>query len=101
MIKDSDEPDNMQSTSMAIDLELSLIKKIEQTIGQKIRLNELPGDLKTADVHKDKKVVKQDKASKNEEPLRGAAFHEKKASNKKDYNYSAGTKAKMNKKKKH
>ena len=84
---------------MATDLELALIKKIEQTIGQKMNLNELPEGLKTADVHRGKKVTKE--ASKNEEPARGAAFHEKKASNKKDYNYSAGTKAKMNKKKKH
>ncbi len=101
MIKDMNEPVHMQSISMATDLELSLIKKIEQTIGQKISLSELPEGLKTADIQKDKKAVKQDNASKNEEPLRGAAFHEKKASNKKDYNYSAGTKAKMNKKKKH
>jgi len=101
MINDSNEHDDVQSISMATDLELSLIKKIEQTIGQKIRLNELPEGLKTADVQKDKKAVKQDKSSKNDEPARGAAFHKKKASNKKNYNYSAGTKAKMNKKKKH
>lgn len=101
MINDSNEHDDVQSISMATDLELSLIKKIEQTIGQKIRLNELPEGLKTADVQKDKKAVQQDKSSKNDERARGAAFHEKKASNKKDYNYSAGTKAKMNKKKKH
>lgn len=101
MIKDANETDHVQSISMASDLELSLIKKIEQTIGQKIKLNELPEGLKTVEIHKDKKAAKQGKASKNEEPERGAAFHEKKASNKKDYNYSAGTKAKMNKKKKH
>jgi ATP-dependent RNA helicase RhlE len=101
MINESNEHDDVQSISMATDLEFSLIKKIEQTIGQKIRLNELPDSLKPADLQKDKKAVKQDKSEKNDEPARGAAFHEKKASNKKDYNYSAGTKAKMNKKKKH
>ena len=101
MIKDTNETGYVQSVSMASDLELSLIKKIEQTIGQKIKLNELPDGLKTVEIHKDKKAAKLDKTSKIEEPLRGAAFHEKKASNKKDYNYSAGTKAKMNKKKKH
>lgn len=100
MIKDINEPGNVQSISMATDLELALTKKIEQTIGQKISLNELPEGLKIADIDHPKKASKQDKASK-EEPTRGAAFHEKKASNKKDYNYSAGTKAKMNKKKKH
>lgn len=101
MIKDLNDPGKVQSISMATDLELASIKKIEQTIGQKISLNELPEDLKIADLHRDKKAAKEDKTSKNEESLRGAAFHEKKASNKKDYNYSAGTKAKMNKKKKH
>jgi len=101
MIKDPDDSDKVQSISMATDLELSLIKKIEQTIGQKISVNELPEALQIPTVQKDRKVVKQDKASKSEESERGAAFHEKKASNKKDYNYSAGTKAKMNKKKKH
>jgi len=101
MIKDADEPAKVQSISMATDLELALIKKIEQTIGQKISLNELPEGFRITIVQKDKNVIKQDNASKNEEPLRGAAFHEKKAGNKKDYNYSAGTKAKMNKKKKH
>lgn len=101
MIKDPNEAGNMQSVSMATDLELTSVKKIEQTIGQKIAVTELPKGLKVADVHRDKKATKEDIASKNEEPGRGAAFHEKKASNKKDYNYSAGTKAKMNKKKKH
>ena len=101
MIKDPNETGDVQSISMATDLELASIKKIEQTIGQKIRINELPEGLKIADVHRDKKTAKEDKASKDEEALRGSAFHEKKASNKKDYNYSAGTKAKMNKKKKH
>lgn len=101
MIKDINESGNVQSISMATDIELALTKKIEQTIGQKISLNELPEGLKIADINQPRKAAKQDKASKNEEPMRGAAFHEKKASNKKDYNYSAGTKAKMNKKKKH
>jgi ATP-dependent RNA helicase RhlE len=101
MIKDPNEPGIVQSISMATDLELASVKKIEQTIGQKITVNELPESLKVIDQHKGKKAAKEDKASKNEDSLRGSAFHEKKASNKKDYNYSAGTKAKMNKKKKH
>jgi len=101
MIKDLNDSGNVQSISIATDLELASIKKIEQTIGQKITVNELPEGLKVAEVHRDKKTTKGDKASKDEELLRGTAFHEKKASNKKDYNYSAGTKAKMNKKKKH
>ncbi|MDB5155655.1 MAG: hypothetical protein JWR50_362, partial [Mucilaginibacter sp.] len=35
------------------------------------------------------------------EPEGGAAFHEKKAANSKNYNFSSGQKAKMNMKKKH
>ena len=101
MIRTDDEAARAQSISMATDLELSLVKKIEQNIGQKISLMDLPEAFQIATVQKDKKTIKQDKTSKDEEPSRGAAFHEKKASNKKDYNYSAGTKAKMNKKKKH
>ncbi|MDB5153945.1 MAG: box helicase, partial [Mucilaginibacter sp.] len=83
------------------DLELTLVKKIEQTIGQKITANDLPDGLNIVTEQKDKKVVKQEKPPKNDQVIRGEAFHEKKASNKKDYNYSAGTKAKMNNKKKH
>ena len=101
MIKDADDTDEVLSISMATDLELASVKRIEQTIGQKINLNELPVGLQIAAGQKDKKATKQEKDSKNEPPVRGEAFHEKKASNKKDYNYSAGTKAKMNKKKKH
>jgi ATP-dependent RNA helicase RhlE len=77
------------------------VKKIEHTIGQKITANDLPDGLHIITEQKDKKTVKSEKTAKNEVAERGEAFHEKKASNKKDYNYSAGTKAKMTKKKKH
>jgi hypothetical protein len=40
-------------------------------------------------------------STKSTEPEAGAAFHEKKASNNKNYNFSSGQKAKMNMKKKH
>jgi ATP-dependent RNA helicase RhlE len=100
MIKDTDEPDEVSSVILATDLELVSVKKIEQTIGQKIPANDLPDGLNIITEQKDKKTVRSEKVSKSEEE-RGSAFHEKKASNKKDYNYSAGTKAKMNNKKKH
>ncbi len=93
--------DEVSSIIFATDLELALVKKIEQTIGQKIPVAELPDEINIAVEQKDKKTLKTEKAAKNDLPERGGAFHEKKASNKKDYNYSAGTKAKMNKKKKH
>jgi ATP-dependent RNA helicase RhlE len=100
MIKDTGEPGEVSSVILATDLELVSVKKIEQTIGQKIPANDLPDGLNIIIEQKDKKTVRSEKVSKNEEE-RGSAFHEKKASNKKDYNYSAGTKAKMNNKKKH
>lgn len=93
--------DEVPSIIFATDLELALVKKIEQTIGQKIPVTELPDEINIAVDQKDKKTLKTEKAAKNDLAERGGAFHEKKASNKKDYNYSAGTKAKMNKKKKH
>jgi ATP-dependent RNA helicase RhlE len=101
MIKDTTDSAEVSSVIMATDLELTLVKKIEQTIGQKITANDLPDGLNIVTEQKDKKMVKQEKLPKNDQVIRGEAFHEKKASNKKDYNYSAGTKAKMNNKKKH
>jgi ATP-dependent RNA helicase RhlE len=98
MIKDNYEDGKVSSLILATDLELVLVKKIEQTIGQKIEADSLPYGLHVITEQKDKKAVK---SVKNQDAERGEAFHEKKASNKKDYNYSAGTKAKMNKKKKH
>ena len=88
--------------TFATDLELSTIRRIEQAIGQKIPLGDLPDDLvidkdkKSTDTE-EKKVVK----SKVAAPVVGEAFHEKKASNAKTYNFSSGKKAKMNNKRKH
>ncbi len=87
--------------TFATDIELGLIRKIEHATGQKISVAELPDDLVIAKELSDKADVKKKPAQKTETAVRGEAFHEKKESNKKDYNYSAGTKAKMNKKKKH
>jgi ATP-dependent RNA helicase RhlE len=99
MIKTGD--DKVESITFTTDLELDIVSKIEHTIGQKITVNELPGNLLIAKEQKDIKAKKQIAAAKNSETERGSAFHEKKESNKKDYNYSAGTKAKMSNKKKH
>jgi len=84
------------------DLELSQVKKIEQTIGQKIPVAELPEDLI---IEKEKKNIEPEekKPVKNKViiPVAGEAFHQKKPENSKTYNYSSGLKAKMSKKKKH
>jgi ATP-dependent RNA helicase RhlE len=86
--------------TFATDIELVTVKKIEQAIGTKIPLAELPEDLVIDSERKEKEVSSEKKPDKNE-PVVGAAFHEKKAANAKTYNYSSGTKAKMNNKRKH
>ncbi|QPH40756.1 DEAD/DEAH box helicase [Pedobacter endophyticus] len=88
--KDDDEA---IAITFSTDIELIEVRKIEQAIGQRMELMELPDELKIADVAPKAKKKSKDDAEDEEE--RGAAFHEKKASNLKNYNYSAGMKAKM------
>ncbi|RKR84231.1 ATP-dependent RNA helicase RhlE [Mucilaginibacter gracilis] len=87
--------------TFATDIELSMVKKIEQATGHKIPTAELPEDLIVAKEENKEETKKKPAAKAAATEVRGEAFHEKKDSNKKDYNFSAGTKAKMNKKKKH
>ena len=91
IVKHGDE--DVVAITFSTDIELIEVKKIEQAIGQRMDVMELPDDLKIVDpAAKPKKK----KTEEDDEPSeRGAAFHEKKASNLKNYNYSAGTKAKM------
>lgn len=96
-----DEDQDTLAITFATDIELSMVKKIEQSIGQKLAEIDLPEELVIAKELSDKAEPKKKKAPAAETELRGEAFHEKKESNRKDYNFSAGTKAKMNKKKKH
>jgi ATP-dependent RNA helicase RhlE len=94
--------DETLAITFATDLELSQVKKIEQATGQKVTPAELPADLV---IEKEKTAAKPDEqqASKRKAPVaeKGEAFHEKKASNSKTYNYSSGLKAKMSNKRKH
>ncbi|MBC7916145.1 MAG: DEAD/DEAH box helicase, partial [Pyrinomonadaceae bacterium] len=94
------EAEEVLAITFATDFELPMVRKIEQAIGQKIPLAELPENL-IIDVEQKatEPKIQTHKAKAVEE--RGAAFHEKKASNAKDYNFSSGLKAKMSKKKKH
>ena len=103
IINNSFDVDNeTMAITFATDLELSAVKKIEQATGQKIPFGELPEDLliekerTSADVA-EKKAAK----AKADDDATGSAFHEKKASNAKNYNLKASVKAKMNKKKNH
>lgn len=91
IVKNTDNvEEDVLAISFATDLELSMVKKIEQTIGLPIPIAELPDDLV---IEKDKPK----KSNKNDspEPEIGAAFHPKKQSNVKDYNYTSREKAKM------
>lgn len=100
IIKRSDSDETLAIT-FATDIELATIKKIEHAIGHKLAIMDLPENLIIAKEDKNKEDDKKKAAPKTDTIPRGEAFHEKKESNKKDFNYSAGTKAKMNKKKKH
>lgn len=103
VINNSPDVENETMTiTFATDLELSAVKKIEQAIGQKIPLGELPEDLliekeRISTDGAEKKAAK----AKADDDAPGAAFHQKKASNAKNYNLKASEKAKMNNKKKH
>lgn len=94
---DADDAD-LKSILFSSDIELHLVKKIEHAVGHKITQLELPEDL----------IIYQAKTKPNkvnkpsaEAYVPGAAFHEKKESNAKDFNFSSREKAKMNRKKKH
>ncbi|MEJ7780308.1 MAG: DEAD/DEAH box helicase [Daejeonella sp.] len=81
------------SVSFSTDIELVMVKKIEHAIGQAMTVAELPAGLIIAkDPLKERKNKVQ--SSKEQETV-GTAFHEKKESNNKDYNYSSREKAKM------
>lgn len=80
--------------TFATDLELPEIKKIEQSIGEKIPVVPLPDELVI--YHPSTSP----KGKAEVDPSRGGAFHQKKESNSKTTNYGAGTKAKLTKKNK-
>lgn len=92
--------DETIALTFATDMELSLVKQIEHATGNKMEPSALPEDLVIVNDPKSRtEPTKQ--STKNIESEVGAAFHEKKASNNKNFNYSASEKARMNKKKKH
>lgn len=90
IVKRDDE--EVVSIVFSTDIELIEVKKIEQAIGERMEVIELPEDLKIVDPAPKTKKKKGEEEDTSE---RGPAFHEKKASNLKNYNYSAGIKAKM------
>lgn len=102
-----DANDETLALTFITDLELDQVRKIEQTTGQKMQKADLPDELVMEKDRKQKEEEKeQAKTKKHTKPdpnqyVPGEAFHEKKPENSKTYNYSSGTKAKMNMKKKH
>jgi ATP-dependent RNA helicase RhlE len=101
IVKDKESEEEVVSVTFATDLELLQVKKIEQSIGHKMEVMDLPEDVKVEKQAKkglDKnRIVKESDV----QPAGGGAYHDKKESNTKDYNYGIGQKAKMTMKKKH
>ncbi|WP_428330789.1 DEAD/DEAH box helicase [Mucilaginibacter sp.] len=98
----SENAEDTLAITFTTDIELTMVKRIEQAIGKKLPIEELPENLV---IDKDKKAIEAEekKPAKNKvvAPIVGEAFHQKKPENSKTYNYSSGQKAKMNNKKKH
>ncbi len=96
------EDEDVVAITFTTDLELPMVKKIEQAIGQKIEIADLPEELLIEDVTKTTtKKKKQAQEQAEQETYQDAAFHKRKESNAKTANYGIGQKAIMNKKKKH
>ena len=87
--------------TFATDLELAAVRRIEKAIGAKIPVAELPEELLIEKERKNNEKEGSQPRHKSSEPVVGEAFHEKKASNAKTFNFSSGQKAKMNNKRKH
>ncbi len=100
VIKQSDE--DVIAITFTTDLELPQVRKIEQAIGKKIEVADLPEDLLVEEGAKS--AMQKNRANKDqeeEEDYHDAAFHKRKESNSKTTNFGIGQKAIMNKKKKH
>lgn len=89
-----DENEDVIAITFATDIELAEVRKIEQAIGKKMPTIPLPDDLVIY------RPTNNSKEKEKEDNTRGAAFHPKKESNSKTYNYGGGQKAKMTKKNK-
>ncbi|TCC99080.1 DEAD/DEAH box helicase [Pedobacter psychroterrae] len=100
VVKNSDE--EAVAITFTTDLELADLRKIEQSLGFKIPVMDLPEDLVVDKVEKSPgNKVKTVKETIDDSPKGGGAFHEKKESNAKNYNFGIGQKLKMTMKKKH
>jgi ATP-dependent RNA helicase RhlE len=102
IVKNRESGQEMIAIAFSTDMELVQVKKIEQAIGHKLTIAELPEEILVEKVTKPKGLDKNRIVKvKSDEPSGGGAFHDKKESNTKNYNYGIGQKAKMTMKKKH
>ncbi len=98
--KQVDEYPNLLAITYATDIELSMVRKIELGVGHNMEIMDLPVDLiiegNRFDKVEDGVTVKKKKTTTSvEEYIPGAAFHAKKESNLKDFNYNYKDKRKM------
>ncbi|WP_282635876.1 DEAD/DEAH box helicase [Sphingobacterium thalpophilum] len=98
LVKDNSNAETVVLT-FSTDLELPMVRKIEQVIGKRMDILDLPEDLVIYNPSANNKKRKTNSIAENDES-RGVAFHQKKESNAKNYNYGGGEKAKMKMKKK-
>jgi len=85
--------DTRQSITFSTDIELSLIAKIEQAIGHKMQIEELPlGLIVEGDRQSHQNDEKQEPKA---DPEKNSAFQEKKASNAKTHNFKYKDRLKM------
>lgn len=92
LVKDDSNEDTVVLT-FSTDLELPMVRKIEQAVGKRMDVLDLPENLQIYNPTPEKKKI----TSKEnmEDATRGGAFHQKKESNAKTFNYGGGEKAKM------
>lgn len=103
IIRNKNSEEEVVSITFATDLELAQVRKIEQSIGQKMEVLDLSDDILVEQGKKPKPGVNKNMVSneKDELPSGGGAYHDKKESNSKNYNFGIGQKLKMTMKKKH
>lgn len=92
LVKNEQNEDSVVLT-FSTDLELPMVRKIEQAVGKRMDVLDLPEDLQIYNPANDKK--KKATKEEQEDSSRGGAFHPKKESNAKTFNYGGGEKAKM------
>jgi ATP-dependent RNA helicase RhlE len=97
--KQADELPDTIAITYSTDIELNMVRKIELGVGHSMEIMELPYDLviegNRGGGDEDAKPIAKKKKTTMEEYIPGAAFHAKKESNLKDYNYNYKDKRKM------